>query len=430
VIDIEIFILLVLVFLVVDVLTITTRSAYLYPNVSRLLAYATQEQQKTQLAIRISVSIPRLKAGISFLLLLNWMLLAGLIIVFLDQHSQGLSTYALAGILTGVALLLFLINWVLDGLVSHKPEMWAMRLAPYAQAILWIMFPLSLLPASWFAHLRDQPDGAMNILADELKTLVDAGEQEGVLELGEGKMISSIFDMGNTLAREIMVPRIDMLAMEVGASIQEAIEAFLDTGHSRVPVFEDTVDNVVGLLYAKDLLGVEQNENVSTSLKGLLRPAYFIPEAKRVNELLTELQVQRIHMAIVVDEYGGVAGLVTLEDIVEEILGEIQDEYDQAEESPYQQISEDEYIFLGKIDLDDLNDMLECQIPKEDAETLGGYIYSQIGRVPTGGESLRFGEWELHVEQVIGRRIHKVRVQRISSENDNDDEEVISNGIG
>jgi CBS domain containing-hemolysin-like protein len=146
----------------------------------------------------------------------------------------------------------------------------------------------------------------------------------------------------------------------------------------------------------------------------LLRPAYFIPEAKKVDELLAEMQLQRIHMAIVVDEYGGIAGLVTLEDIVEEIIGEIQDEYDLSEELPYQEISEHEYLFQGRINLDDFNELMDSHLPIDEADTLGGFMYSQIGRVPLGGEQVQFGDLLLTVEQVSGRRIRKVRAQKTS----------------
>jgi CBS domain containing-hemolysin-like protein len=193
--------------------------------------------------------------------------------------------------------------------------------------------------------------------------------------------------------------------------LPEAVDAFLKSGHSRVPVFEDTVDNILGLLYAKDLLRVWREGDQLDSLRSLLRRAYFVPEAKKVDELLTEMQRRRVHIAIVVDEYGGVAGLVTLEDIVEEILGEIRDEYDQAEELPYEALANGEYIFQGRIDLDDFNEVVASELPKEEADTLAGFIYSRLGRVPANGESLQAYNLLLIVEQVSGRRIQKVRVR-------------------
>ncbi len=190
------------------------------------------------------------------------------------------------------------------------------------------------------------------VTEDELKTLVDAGQEEGVFEQGERQMIYSVFALGDTLAREIMVPRTDMLALDVKTPLPEAVDALLRAGHSRVPVYEETVDHTLGCYMPKTCCAPGGKTELPASIGELLRPAYFIPEAKKVDELLAEMQSQRIHMAIVVDEYGGVAGLVTLEDIVEEVLGEIQDEYDQGEEAPYQKLADGSYLFLGRVDLD------------------------------------------------------------------------------
>jgi putative hemolysin len=153
----------------------------------------------------------------------------------------------------------------------------------------------------------------------------------------------------------------------------------------------------------------------SGALRGVTRPAYFVPEAKKVDELLDEMQARRIHMAIVIDEYGGVAGLVTLEDIVEEIVGEIRDEYDQLEESPYQKVGEDEMIFLGRVDLGDFNELMGTNLLKDEAETIGGFMYNRIGRVPESGESIQVDDLELTAEQVSGRRIRKIRARRVTS---------------
>jgi CBS domain containing-hemolysin-like protein len=209
-----------------------------------------------------------------------------------------------------------------------------------------------------------------------------------------------------------MVPRIDILALDVSTSLDEAILTLNKSGHSRVPVYSESVDNVIGLLYAKDLLRVRQEGQNISSLRSLLRPAYFVPEAKKVDELLREMQSRSIHMALIVDEYGGIAGLVTLEDIVEEIVGEIRDEYDQSEERLFEQVSDDEFIFHGRIDLEDFNAVIGSSLTKEAADTLGGFIYSQIGRVPVGGEKIEVDNLVLTVEQVSGRRIRRVRAVR------------------
>jgi CBS domain containing-hemolysin-like protein len=178
---------------------------------------------------------------------------------------------------------------------------------------------------------------------------------------------------------------------------------------------------VVGLLYAKDLLTVQTDDDLIQNHRDILRLAYFVPEAKKVDELLAEMQARSMHMAIVVDEYGGVAGLVTLEDIVEEIIGEIRDEYDGSEELPYEQVGPDEVVFQGKVDLDIFNEVMGTDISTENADTIGGFIYGEIGDVPIGGEILKADGVTLTVDEVVGRRITKVRAKR--ERNQENDEE-------
>jgi putative hemolysin len=229
-------------------------------------------------------------------------------------------------------------------------------------------------------------------------------------------MIYSIFDMGNTLAREIMVPRIDVLALEVSTPLPEAVDAVLTAGHSRVPIYQTNIDNVVGLLYAKDLLRAWKDAGQGGELSKLIRPAYFAPETKKVDALLAELQQKRIHLAVVVDEYGGTAGIVTLEDIVEEIVGDIRDEYDVNEESLFERSSEGEYVFDARINLDEVNELLELHLPTSESDSLGGFIYGQLGHVPAAGEKVPAGGMTFEVLSVTGRRIRKVRALRTPPE--------------
>jgi CBS domain containing-hemolysin-like protein len=210
-----------------------------------------------------------------------------------------------------------------------------------------------------------------------------------------------------------MVPRIYITALDVNVTLAEAADALLASGHSRIPVYTDSIDNIIGLVYAKDLLRAVHKNNQTDTVRSLLRQVYFVPEAKKVDELLEEMQARQVHMAVVVDEYGGVAGLVTMEDIVEEIVGEIRDEYDQAEELPYQAVGDEEYIFQGRIDLEEFNTLMHTHLPQDEAETLGGFVYNRIGRVPASGEQLPIDDVMLTVEQVSGRRIRKVRARRL-----------------
>jgi CBS domain containing-hemolysin-like protein len=264
------------------------------------------------------------------------------------------------------------------------------------------------------------------VTEDDLKILVDAGQEEGVFQKVERQMIYSIFELSDTLAREVMVPRVDVLALDVDTPLVDAIDAILQAGYSRVPVYEENVDNTLGLLYAKDLLRAWREPDHPPSLRPLLRQAYFVPEGKKLDELLAEMRSHSIHMAIVVDEYGGVAGLVTLEDIVEEIFGEIRDEYDQGEEAPYQKLPDESYLFLGRIALDDFNEIMGSDLVSEEADSLGGYIYGCLGRVPNIGETVRQEHLILTVEQVSARQIRKVSARWLPLEIQSEDKREIN----
>jgi CBS domain containing-hemolysin-like protein len=250
-------------------------------------------------------------------------------------------------------------------------------------------------------------------------TLVDAGQKEGAIETEEKEMILSVLQFGETMAYEVMVPRPDVVALEISTSFHDALRRFIESGHSRIPVYRDTIDNIEGLLYAKDLLTVfhQNGENGTSrpqSIRELMRPAYFVPETKLAGLLLKELQTSKIHMAIVVDEYGGTAGLLTIENLIEEIVGDIQDEYDINEEAEYTVDGPDVYTIDASMNLDDVNELLDVALPTEDSSTLGGFIYSRVGRVPTIGEIVEDSDNHLvlRVESVDGRRIRKVRVER------------------
>ncbi len=407
-----------LVLLGLDLATVAARVGLLHTSLARLLAQRETGEEMIQPTLHLVQNLTRLQASLNLARLIWRFLIAGLILIYLYTLTQTPSVWLVVGILLLTAFLVFWLEWVVSVNVIKEPLSWAFRMTPFTRALMFLLTPFVFLPLMSSGEVETTPEttGPLAITEDDLKVMVNAGQQEGLFEPEEQMMIYSIFDLGNRLAREIMIPRIDVLALDVETELAEAIDALIKSGYSRVPVYVETVDNILGLLYAKDLLTVWREGNKIESLRELLRPAYFVPEAKKVDELLTELQGQRVHMAIVVDEYGGVAGVVTLEDIVEEILGEIQDEYDDAEESPYEELSTNEFIFLGRVDLDDFNEIVHAELPKEDADTLGGYIYSRLGRVPTAGESVEVDNMQLTVEQVIGRRIRKVRVLGLQAE--------------
>jgi CBS domain containing-hemolysin-like protein len=223
-------------------------------------------------------------------------------------------------------------------------------------------------------------------------------------------MIHGIFEMGDMLVRELMVPRTDLVAIEVNEPVEKAVELVTKHGHTRIPVYEGNLDHIVGVLYAKDLLrAVVRGEH--KSLREIARKPYFTPESNKVQDVLRDLRKNRVHMAIVVDEYGGTAGAVTIEDILEEIVGPIQDEYDIGEEDEIQFISPNEVVLDGRVSVDDVNELLKLDIAADDYDTIGGYVLNQLGAAPKVGATLKLGNAELRVEAVQGTRIKKVRIR-------------------
>jgi CBS domain containing-hemolysin-like protein len=413
-----------IILLVFDLLLVATRVSLLNTSLARLLGQREQMMPQVNRALAALTYPIRLQASMLIAQSMVRFLLAGLsLLIFVPWERLLTPVPFAAGVLLIVAAGSFMLEWLVEWHVSRQPETWAIRLSILARILMLVLTPLLALPLLISRRANPAIENQSSVTETELMTLVEASQEEGVLEQGERRMIVSIFKLGDTLAREIMVPRIDLLALDVDTPLADAVDALLESGYSRVPVFRETVDNILGLLYTKDLLRIWREGNQIASLKDLLRRAYFVPEAKKVDELLAEMQAQRIHMAIVVDEYGGVAGLVTLEDIVEEIVGEIHDEYDKAEENLYQQVDDGEFVFLGRVDLDDFNEIMESTLPRDEADTLAGFMYSRIGRVPVGGENVQVEDLELTVEQVSGRRIRKVRAQRIPPASQNGEKE-------
>ncbi|MBI3944254.1 MAG: HlyC/CorC family transporter [Chloroflexi bacterium] len=253
------------------------------------------------------------------------------------------------------------------------------------------------------------------VTPEEIMTLVDAGEETGTIEGEEKEMIYSIFELRDTYVREVMVPRTDMLALDVETGPDEAVDVILSAGHSRIPVYEHSIDNIVGLLYAKDLLHLLRDRRELSDLRPLLRKPFFVPETKNVADLFQEMQRQKIHMAIVVDEYGGTSGLATIEDLLEEIVGEIQDEYD-TEEEPMQIVSPTEALFDARVSLDDVNHFLDLGLLNEESDTIGGLIFNLMAKVPEEGDQVQVDGVILRVAKVEEQRIKKVRLIRISPE--------------
>ncbi len=250
-----------------------------------------------------------------------------------------------------------------------------------------------------------------NLSEKELRTLVDVGEERGALLKEEKEMIHGIFEMSGTVAREIMVPRTDMVCLEKHASLNEVLKTVKEHMHSRIPVYDETIDNIVGILYVKDLLPFIRKRSTSDfKLEKIVRPAYYVPETKKINELLREFQSAKIHMAIVVDEYGGTSGLVTLEDVIEEIVGEIQDEYDK-ETPQIQKINENTFLVDAGTLIDEINEELGLDLPNEEGvDTLAGFLLGRFGSVPRTKEKIDFNGYQFIIEKATKKRIQLVRI--------------------
>jgi CBS domain containing-hemolysin-like protein len=373
---------------------------------ARLARRLARQTTRFLLSIRLGNGLLRLLA----------LVLALAAYVSLASANGGVTVMGVAATMVAAWLISALVSFLAEGLALRNPSRLGASLSPVVAGMMVLLWPFVWL-LQWFSSriARPQDGQAYPLVTEEqIMTMVEAGEEGGVIEQDERKMIYSIFQLGDTLAREVMVPRIDIMAFGEGTTMVEATDALLQSGYSRAPVYSRSIDNIIGLVYIKDLLAAWRKGKKERTVANLLREAYFVPEAKKLDDLLTEMQVRRVQMAVVVDEYGGTAGVVTFEDIVEEIVGEIQDEYDTAEEMPYFEVREGEYVVRGRIDLDDLNQIMGADLPKETSETVGGFIYSYLGKVPSPGDVVEASGVRMVVEQVTGRRIRKVRVSRIA----------------
>ncbi|MBI3750422.1 MAG: HlyC/CorC family transporter [Chloroflexi bacterium] len=302
--------------------------------------------------------------------------------------------------------------------LSH-PERWALVLARPIDFLARVLGPVIALltgVTSWVARLLGvQLNQEASITAEELRLIVERGGEQGVLEAEEEQMINAVIELGERRVHEVMVPRVSIAGLPASASFEEAIDAVISEGHSRIPVYEESIDEIVGILYAKDLLPyLKGDAGERPALRKLLRPPVLVPESMTIDDLLHELQRRKVHIAIVLDEYGGTAGLVTIEDLLEEIVGEIQDEYD-VEEPMVVRLSDSEARVDGRADVDALAELFDTTLELEDEEeydTVGGLVYHRVGGVPSPGDRVELPGLTLTVETTDGRRVGKVLVTR------------------
>ncbi|HTV73695.1 MAG TPA: hemolysin family protein [Candidatus Acidoferrales bacterium] len=317
-----------------------------------------------------------------------------------------------------MAVLLLLFGEIMPKTVAvANNERWSARLAPLLERIAWVMTPVvwaflgvTNLIVRLFGVSATQRGPF--VTEDDIRNIVDVGAEQNVLEEEEREMIHSVIEFGDTIVREVMTPRPDMVSLDVSASARRALDLVIAEGYSKIPVYEETIDNIVGVVHDRELLIALANGSLASQpLRALMRPVTLVPESKRVSELLREMQRDKFSMAVVVDEYGGTAGIVTMEDLLEEIVGEIRDEHDEEEEEPIRFVSEVEAVVDAGTNIGDVNERLGIHLPDDEFDTIGGLTVGLFGRLPHEGEEVDAGEGvRLRIDRTRGRRILAVRV--------------------
>jgi CBS domain containing-hemolysin-like protein len=336
------------------------------------------------------------------------------IVVYLVLREAGHNWTALAITfaltLAGLALVQALARMV----VSANPQRWMAALWPLVVMVRFFMRPAVLLLDLPARALLGKPRPGTPPPAqdtEELLSLAEMKDGAGAMDAEEREMIRGVMALDETTAREIMVPRTDIVAVASDASFNDVARVIVEQGYSRIPVFENTIDNIIGVVHAREVLGHLTNGGRRPDLKSLARPVHFVPESKRVDELLNEMRRNKLSIAIVVDEYGGTAGLVTVEDLLEEIVGEIADEFDRDEE-PIHRISDNEVVLDASVGVDELEELFGVKLEEGDFDSVGGLILSHLGKMPTTGEEVRVDGLVVRILAVSGRRIKRVRVIR------------------
>ena len=351
---------------------------------------------------------------LALLVLVVQVVAVALVAVVVAQYLDGRLAVAVAGVVAAAALFVGA-EVAPKTLAVQRTEMVALRTSRWVLLLARPLSPVASL-LIWAGNVIAPGKGLKQgpfVTEDEIREMIDVAESDDVIEESERAMIHSIFELGDTVVREIMVPRPDMVTVSADASLGEVLDTILRAGHSRVPVYREERDEICGLIYAKDVLRrLHTSGDEEGPWEDLLRKPYFVPELKPVDSLLRELQADKVHLAIVVDEYGATAGIVTIEDILEEIVGEIVDEYDR-EEALVEELAPDAWRLDGRLPVDELNELLDADLPRQEWDTVGGLLFGLLGRVPNPGERIEIEGLRLTAERVRGRRIAKVLVKRL-----------------
>ncbi len=318
-----------------------------------------------------------------------------------------------------ISLLVLVAVGIIQGIsktvASSQGERVALRAALLARVVTLLLYPILAIQSSLFEKmLKPNGDGTIaepEIFPTDINLPIDSSGEP--LDEREVRMIRGVVQLDQTTAREIMVPRVDMVAVEKDTNLGQVTEEMLHSGHSRIPVYRDNLDRIEGIVYARDVLRhmVEGDDTSSKLVESVIRPVLFIPESKTLEELLNEFQQRRVHMAIVVDEYGGVSGLVTIEDLLEEIVGEIQDEFDVGEPE-FEPVGDREFIIDARLSIDQVNELLSISVEGDGFDTLGGFVYHRLGKIPGPGDTVDYDGLKIEVISTVGRRLKRLRVTK------------------
>lgn len=320
------------------------------------------------------------------------------------------------GIITGVlAMILLTFGEIFPKTIAMKnPTRLALAITPVMFYVMFVLYPvisLFVFISNMFSRFLGLPHHEEDkiLTEDEIRTVIKLAEEDGILEKEEKKMLEGVFNVTEKVVREIMTPRTDAICIEADSTAGDVIALISETGHSRIPVYENEIDNIIGIIYAKDLLRIESPDE---NCKKFLRTAVFIPESKYIEDLMQHMKFAKFHMAIVVDEHGGMSGLVTFEDIIEEIVGEIQDEFER-EEQPVTQLDDETFVIDASVNIDDLPQNIREILPQEDTDydTIGGFVLSELGTIPKQGKRFAYKNLEITIQDVKKRRIVSLTIK-------------------
>ena len=381
---------------------------------SRVAVRRLSQESGGRLGILEDLKAPQSTVRMATQLARQMSLLGASVLTALAGRGAGLPHPWLFGVLSGSAIGVLLVETLASRFLAQRDPRAALRVtAPLVRLVHAVAYPVvapvALLLRRVPPAVLDEGDREED-QDEELDALIEVGEREGLLERGEGEMMRSIADLGDTLVREIMTPRTDINAFPAATTVAGARKALVGATHSRFPVFRDSIDNVVGILHVRDLVRAWEEGRDGDSIASYLRPAFFVPETQTVAEVLREMR-QRTHVALVVDEYGGIAGLVTIEDLLEEIVGEIRDEHDK-EEDLVRKEPDGSWVVSGLAHVEQLEDLFGLDVGERDFDTVGGFVVSELGRVPVDGERLAIRGLEVSIVRADRKRVYTVRVRR------------------